>query len=60
MNQHRKEGSRGSSLFLKIISFDLFFQGSEYGMSKCIASYLLFAYLFFHHQRSCAGAGGQR
>ena len=42
MNQHRKEGSRGSSLFLKIISFDLFFQGSEYGMSKCIASYSSF------------------
>ena len=47
MDQHRKEGNRGSGLFLKIISFDLFFQGSEYGMSKCIASYLLFAYLFF-------------
>lgn len=47
MDQHRKEGNRGSSLFLKIISFDLFFQGNEYGMSKCIASYLLFAYLFF-------------
>lgn len=47
MGQHRKEDSRGPGLLAKIISFDLFFQGREYGMSKCIASYLLFAYLFF-------------
>lgn len=47
MGQHKKEGSRRPGLFMKIISFDLFFQGNKYGMSKGIASYLLFTYLFF-------------
>lgn len=47
MGQLKKEVSRCPGLFMKIISFDLFFQGNKYGMSKCIASYLLFTYLFF-------------
>ena len=46
MGQHKKENSRRPCLFMKIISFDLFFQGDKYGMSKSLASYLLFTYLF--------------
>lgn len=47
MGQHKKECSRLPGPFMKIISFDLFFQGNKYGRSKSIASYLLFTYLFF-------------